>query len=117
MSSAARRIERRIPPVARRGGTCKPSASGLSWEDSYLRYDRGLKTSARRRKDLDFTWASEARTITIGVGDPNAHGPFHLVTECQNALWPLSSFIEPNLDLHLLDPGLSFSLVTLGTPL
>jgi len=70
-------------------------------------------------KDLD----SEAGTITIGVAhrrDPDAHGPFPLVTESLTSDFlmalspPLPSFIDhrPNLDLHVLDPGLSFSPIT-----
>ena len=55
--------------------------------DAHLRSRSGsdqrvsIQLTARPMKDLD----SEARTITIGVAlgrDPNAHGPFHLVTEC-----------------------------------
>jgi len=65
-------------------------------------------------KDLD----SEARTITIGVAlgrDPNAHGPFHeaLLLIFDGSFLPSPIlFHRPNLDLHVLDPGLSFSPIT-----
>jgi len=82
------------------GKACRAvKPSNFKSEDSNLRsWDitgDSSKTEERSRFDICMGLGREARTITIGVCDPNAHGPFHLVTVCQNA-YHLSSPPSPN---------------------